>query len=187
MRKLTLALSTAALALAGAAVAQTAPNADRPHRMPQADMTRAQAQAHAETLFARFDANKDGTIDQADRAAKKAQMFDRMDTDKNGAISRAEFDAMHADRGGKREGKMAHRGMRPGMQGGMRGHRGMMAGPMGEAKTPLTEQAFVARALTMFDQADANHDGTVTVAERMAAKEAMRTQWKARAAARQQG
>ena len=180
MRTLTLALSTAALALSGAALAQTAP---AKVRAPQTDMTRAQAQARAEAMFAKFDVNKDGTINEADRAAKKAQMFDRMDTDKNGSISRAEFDAMHANRGasgeGKMHGRMAH--------AGKRGHHGMMAGPMSRTKEPMNRQAFVARALTMFDNADANKDGTVTVAERKASIEALRTQWKAKAAARQQG
>ena len=183
MRKLTLALSTAALALAGTAIAQPAQTADRAHRMPQADMTRAQAQVRAEAMFAKMDANKDGTVNEADRAAMKAQMFDRIDADHNGSISRAEFDAMHANRGGKGESKMAHGGMHD----GKRGHHGMMAGPMGKSDTPMTEQAFVARSLAMFDKADANHDGTVTVAERKAAFEAMRGQWKAKAAARQQG
>ena len=151
--------------------------------MPQADMTRAQAQARAETMFAKMDANKDGTVDQADRIAMKAQMFDRMDADHNGSISRAEFDAMHANHAGRGGGEMGARMAHGGKHGGMRGHRAMM----GKDGSPMTEQAFVDRALGMFDKADANHDGTVTVAERKAAFEAMRGQWKAKAAARQQG
>ena len=190
MRKLTLALSTAALALTGAAIAQTAPvqkAGPTAHRMPLADMTRAQAQARAETRFARMDVNQDGTLNETDRAAKKAQMFDRIDADHNGSISRAEFDAMHANRGGKADGHMARGGEHRGMHNGMRGHHGMMAGAQGKPATPMTRQAFVARSLAMFDKADADHDGTVTVAERKTAREAMRSQWKARAAARQQG
>lgn len=183
MRKLTLALSTAALALSGAAIAQTAPAAPARERAPMADMTRAQAQAKAEAAFARMDANRDGTVDQADRQARHAEMFERLDTDRNGSISRAEFDAMHSqradgDRGGKRMGGK-----------GMGGHHGMMMGSRGGAKAAgsLTRQAFVDRALSMFDRADANRDGTVTVAERKAARAAMRGQWRARAAERQQG
>ena len=176
MRKLTLVISTAALALAGAAIAQTAPTKAR---APQTDMTRAQAQTRAEAMFGKFDANKDGIINEADSAAMKAQMFDRMDSDKNGSISRAEFDAMHANRGANGEGRMAH--------GGKRGHRGMMAGNMRKANTPMTRQAFVDRAMTMFDKSDTNKDGTVTVAERKMARDTIRQQWKAKAAARQQG
>lgn len=176
MRKLTLALSTAALALSGAAIAQTAPAAPAKPRAPMADMTRAQAQARAEAMFARRDANQDGTIDQADRQARRGQMFERIDTNRDGAISRAEFDArteQRAERRGKRMARMERRG----------GHRAMMHA----ARGPVTRQAFVDRALSMFDKADANRDGTVTVAERKAAREALRTHWRARAAERQQG
>lgn len=178
MRKLTLALSTAALAISGAAVAQAAP---APVRGPMPDMTRAQVQARAEAAFARMDANKDGTLDQADRAAHHAMMFDRIDSDKNGSISRAEFDAMHAKRGDKAGGhRMARKG--PG------GHHGLMAGRMGardgKAAQPTTRQAFVDRALAMFDRADANRDGTVTQAERKAVRDTLRQQWQAK---RQQG
>lgn len=181
MRKLTLTLSTAALALSGAAFAQ-APAA--PARAPKPDMTRAEVQARAETAFARMDANKDGTLDQADRAARHAMMFERMDTDRNGSISRAEFDAMHAQRAERRSGAMAQRMGRKerGAQAGMMGQR------MGRAdRQPATRQAFVDRALAMFDRADANRDGTVTQAERKAVRDTMRQQWQERRAARQQG
>lgn len=176
MRKLTLALSTAVLALSGAAIAQTAQEAPAKSRAPMADMTRAQAQARAEARFDRRDANRDGTIDQADRQARRGQMFDRIDTDRDGAISRAEFDArteQRAERRGKRMARMERRG----------GYRAMMHA----ARGPVTRQVFVDRALSTFDKADANRDGTVTVAERKAAREALRTQWRARAAERQQG
>ena len=180
MRKLTLALSTAALVLSGAAIAQTAPAAPAKQRAPMADMTRAQAQARAEAAFARMDANQDGTVDQADRQARHARMFERIDTDRNGSISRAEFDAMHAQRGGRQAGGKQMGGKHDG------GHRALMGG-MGKAAGPLTRQAFVDRALGMFDRADANRDGTVTAAERKAAREALRGQWRARSAERQQG
>lgn len=175
MRKLTLALSTAALALSGAAFAQSAPSQEH---APHPDMTRAQAQAKAEAAFARMDANQDGTLDQADRAARKAQMFDRIDTDRNGSISRAEFDAMHANRGAMGEG----RGRR------MAGDHEKMGGMMGGAGAgPMTRQAFVDQALGMFDRADANRDGTVTQAERKAMRDTMPGQWQAPAVQRQQG
>lgn len=180
MRKLTLALSTAALALSGAAVAQTT-TAERPARAGKPDMTRAEAQAKAEAAFARMDANKDGTLNQADRAARHAAMFERMDTDKNGSISRAEFDAMHAKRADQAgEAHAGHRMMRKGPGG----QHGMMGGRMGAGGQPITRQAFVDRALTMFDRADANRDGIVTQAERKAVHDTMRQQWQAK---RQQG
>lgn len=176
MRKLTLALSIAALTLSGAAIAQTAPAAPARERAPMADQTRAQAQARAEAMFQRIDANKDGTVDQADRQARRSQMFDRLDTDRNGSISRAEFDAQTAKRA-ERQGA--------GKRTARRGHGGKRA--MMAAAGPLTREAFVNNALTRFDRTDANRDGTVTAAERKAAREAMRGQWRARAAERQQG
>lgn len=177
MRKLTpmlaITLSTAALAVSGAAFAQTTA---APARAPKPDMTRADAQARAEAAFARMDANKDGTLNEADRAARQAAMFDRIDADRNGSISRAEFDAMHAQRA---EMGQARAGHRLGRKGGA-GHRAMMGKPAG----PVTSQAFVERALDRFDRIDANRDGTVTQAERKAARETMRGQ---RGARRQQG
>lgn len=114
MRKLTFALSAGALALSGAAAAQSAPQhspatPQMKMRGPMPDMTRADAQARAEAKFAQMDANKDGTFDEADRAARKSMMFDRLDADHNGSISRAELDAKRAEHAGKRSGRMAKR------------------------------------------------------------------------------
>ena len=220
MRKLTLVLSTAALAMSGAAFAQPAPGM---HRMPMGDVTRAQAQQRAEQMLARMDANKDGTLNEADRAARKAAVFDRLDSDKDGQVTKAEMSAAHSAREGKWEGRESKRdakrpamtdaqkaerhaahfarmdtdgsgaisraefdamkGMRGGKMGKRGGHRGMMA----KADGPMTQQAFVARALTRFDKADANKDGTVTQAERKSAIDAMKAKWKTETGARQQG
>lgn len=177
MRKLTLAISTAALALSGTAMAQTAPAAPVKARAPMAEMTRAQAQERAETVFARRDANRDGTIDRADRQVRRGQMFERLDTDGNGAISRAEFDAMTAKLAADRT-ERAHAGKQ---------RMARMAARAERAAGPMTRQAFVDRALTRFDRADADRDGTVTPGERKALRESMRGQWRARAAERQQG
>lgn len=175
MRRLLLAFSTAALALSGAAQAQPS-SSERPVRAVKPDLTRVEAQARAKAAFARMDANRDGTLDQADRAARRAAMFDRIDTDGNGSISRAEFEARQAKRGGAHK---AHMGaMNRGGRDGVAARRD--AGPM-------TEQAFVARALTMFDRADADRNGTVTRAEREEVRETLRQRWQERRAVRQQG
>ena len=159
MNKLTFILPAAAvLGLAGTAIA-----APGQTRMPQGDMTRAQAEQRAETRFARMDANSDGKLDQADRAAMRDKMFARIDTDGNGQISRTEFDAM----AGKQR----------------KGQRGNRMAANGE----VTKAAFVDRAMTMFERADANKDGTVTPAERKAARETMRKAWQERRAANRQG
>lgn len=179
MRKLTLAVSLAALGFAGAAGAQQASQqAPMPGKMPQGDMTRAEAQAKAAAAFDRMDANRDGTLDQADREARRAQMFDRMDTDRNGSISREEMAAMHARRADRAHAMHGEAGDHAGKSamGGMK----MMA-----AKGPVTKQAFVDRMLARFDRADTNRDGIVTPAERKAMHETMRGQMKAKAAQRQ--
>lgn len=171
---LSLAVSTAALALPGVALAQAAPPRER---APIADMTRAQAQQRAEAMFQRMDANRDGTVDQNDRQARKGQAFDRMDTDRNGSISRAEFDAHVAQRA-----ERAGDGKRMARKGAQGGKRAMM----GAARGPLTRQAFVDGALARFDRADADRNGTLTAVERKAARDSMRRQWRDGAAARRQ-
>lgn len=184
MRKLALALSVASLAIAGTAFAQTSPapdgaKADHPHawqhERQQTPMTRADAQARADKLFDRLDANHDGKIDAADRAARRDQRrdehFAKLDTDHNGSISREEFAAAgdklrerfagHAKGpDGRDDRKFGDHGF-----GGQRvawgGHRGMhsrhgMRGPND------TRGGGLAMAGKM---ADTNHDGAVTKSE----------------------
>ncbi len=196
MRKVTLSIAAATLATAGVAFA--APGMMSPANARGADMTRAQAQATAAEHFAKMDANGDGRLDSADRAAMQAKMFDRIDADHNGAISRDEFTAMHRGRaGGERAGMAgmdhgqadgAHRtgGHRMGGKG-MRGHRGMNGGRMMMAKMAdtnndgaITQAEFSAAALKHFDTVDADHNGTITQAERQAARTAMKAQWQAK-------
>lgn len=184
MRKITLGLSLAAMALAGTAGTVYAQQ-DTGKR--DVTVTRAQAQERATAAFTRMDVNKDGKIDQADREARRTAMFDRLDTDKNGQISRAEFAASHP-RGPRPEGAAAQAGKPDGKRGGghwghRRGHRGgMMMGPGADANKDgaITQAEFTAASLQRFDRLDANKDGQVTKEERQAARTAMREQWKAR-------
>lgn len=178
MKKITLALGTAALALGGTlggiAFAQ---QQHAGHAMPEqrmmadpmgnATVTRAEAQTKAAEMFARLDANRDGKIDRADREAARAnrigQHFDRMDTNKDGKLDRAEFMAGHQQ--GARMGSMAdgkHHGMR-------RGGGRMMGGMDANADKALSRDEFVNGALKRFDAADANKDGKLTPEERRAA------------------
>lgn len=214
MRKLTLALSTAALAISGAAFAQPTPGMQR---APQGDLTRAQAQQRAEAMFARMDANNDGTVNEADRAARKAAMFDRLDANRDGSITKAEMATAHAARADKRDGRKAQRAAdRPAMTDAQKAERrdamfaridtdgndavsraefdamqGMRDGKMGKRggkamarkDGAVDRQAFVARALERFDRLDADKNGVATTTER----KALRDQWKANRAARQQG
>lgn len=179
-----LALSAGTLAVGTIAYAQMpAPPAGAPRPTMDANgdgvVTRAEAMAGAEALFARLDVNKDGKLDQADREAHmaemKAKMFARLDANGDGSISRAEFMAAdpmmghHGDKDGP--GKDAPDGPPPpppggdmaamdhggpdGAPGGPGGHRGMGGGMGG--------------AMMLLKMADANNDGTVTKAEFMAA------------------
>ena len=198
-----LLLAAASIALGGVAIAQTAPTAapaaqgaqarpDRPDR--NAPETRAQAQQRAEAMFARMDSNNDGTLNQADRDARRAQRseaaFTRMDANRDGNISRAEWDAAQQARQTRMNERRQQRGQQAGEAGGeRRGHgmRGMrggrgghhMGGMMmrgGDRNATVTREQFVANALARFDRMDANRDGTVTPEERQAARQAMRQQ-----------
>ena len=169
-----------------------APGGDR-----NAVQTRADAQTRAAEMFARMDVNKDGKLDAADRAAKRAEMqakkFASLDADGNGSISKAEWDQHGADRAAKRAERGERRaaageasdGKRHGMRGhhGKRGggHHGMGGRMMGKADTDgdkaISQAEFQTAALARFDAADANKDGQVTAEERKAQRDA----WKAKA------
>ena len=189
----TLLLAAASIALGGVAIAQTAPTAapaaqgvqarpDRPDR--NAPETRAQAQQRAEAMFARMDVNNDGTLNQADRDARRAQRseaaFTRMDANRDGNISRAEWDAAQQARQTRMNERRQQRAQQAGEAGGERrgrgGHHmgGMMRG--GDRNATVTREQFVANALARFDRMDANRDGTVTAEEGQAARQAMRQQ-----------
>jgi Ca2+-binding EF-hand superfamily protein len=194
MNKLSFFAGAALLAMAGAAAAQGPGRGPRPDR--NADVTRAQVIERSDQAFARLDANNDGRFTPEEarargeqrREQRMARMFDRLDANHDGSITREEMAQAHANRGGPggpgaeggRRGPggpgMRHRGMRHGGPGGpggpgMRGMRGQrMFGEQGF----VTREQFRERALARFDRADANHDGTVTAAER----QAMRGQWR---------
>ncbi|MCB2059190.1 MAG: EF-hand domain-containing protein [Novosphingobium sp.] len=173
MKKLTIGLSVAALALAGAAYAQPGMHA-RPDTNGDGVVTRAEAQAHADQMFARMDVNSDGKLDQADGEARRAARFDRMDADGNGQISRTEFEAKPQWRKGGGDGKRGGWGHKRGHRGGKMMMR--MADTNGDGAVSKAE--FTAAALKHFDKADANNDGKVTQEEHEAARAAMRDQWR---------
>lgn len=179
----------ALLALAGTAIAQ-APG-QGPRRA--VDITRAEAIQRSDAAFARLDANRDGRFTREEaqalgrqrREQRQTRMFERLDADNNGQISREEFAAGRGQgrHGPGGPGPMAGAGPDgppppggPGMRRGFRhGGPGMRMGArlFGEAGFVTAEQ-FRARALERFDRADADRDGTVTVAERQAVRETMR-------------
>lgn len=182
MKKLTLGLSAAGMALIGAAaLAQAGPMAGiKMDPMGDKTVTKAEAQAMAGQMFDKMDANHDGKLDQADREAhraeRRAKMFDMLDTDKNGSISRDEFNAAHKDGGHGGEG-MGH-GMGHGGPGEGMGHGGGMMMMARRADTnndgAVGKDEFLAAHAKHFDMADTNHDGKLTPEERKAAHQKMR-------------
>lgn len=159
-------------------------------------LTRVEAQASATQMFAKMDANGDGKLDAADRAAKRSEMqakrFDGLDADKDGSVSKPEWDQQNAARAEKRAEKRAERaekraaageageGKRDGMRGhhGKRGGHGMRGGMTMKADTDgdkaVSQAEFETAALARFDRMDANKDGQVTAEERKAAWQGMR-------------
>jgi Ca2+-binding EF-hand superfamily protein len=124
-------------------------------------------------------------LPHADRGA----MFDKLDADKNGSISRQEFMAakpqIHerrmmvmrdGDNGGPAEASGApgephvkmmrmHAGMGMGIGRGMHAHMFETADANHDGRVSLQEMTNT--ALQHFDSADANHDGTLSPEERM--------------------
>jgi len=179
MKKTLIAAGLSAMTLLSAGIAAAQPGAGQP--APKADLQRAKLVERLDARFAKFDANKDGTIATAElkaaRDARIAQQFKRLDTDGNGAITLAEMQVAHDKRAGHaRQGddkRHAHFGKR--------GHGFRHAGSMGALRDAngdglISKAEFEGPALARFDKMDADHNGVVTAAERQAAREAMKAQ-----------
>lgn len=197
MKKMTLGLSVAALAVGGVACAQQAQ-----HGNPFMDtdgngvITRAEAQKAAEDMFAKLDVNKDGKIDQTDRdarhAERRAEMFAQIDANHDGSISRQEFtDAKgpgpHGPGAADGDGPpppppgmdgdgppppgMSGPGMGgPGMGDHGMGDHGMGGhGPRGHDRHGGFGMRGPGHGMMMLGMADTNKDGAVSKAEFMAA------------------
>lgn len=188
MNKLMILSGVALLGLAGSAVAQSQGQGAR----RAVDVTRAEVIQRTDAAFARLDTNRDGRFTreeaQALRQQRREQMrtrvFERLDADNNGQISREEFaqarrgPGMRGARGPGGPWPMAEGGADGPRQGGFRMRRGFRHGSpgmrarmgarmFGEAGF-ITAEQFRNVALARFDRADANRDGTLTVAERRA-------------------
>ncbi|MFL6765943.1 MAG: EF-hand domain-containing protein [Sphingomicrobium sp.] len=195
------------------------PAAQRMHMRIMSDrvMTRDEAVKHVRDLFAKLDTNKDGVVTReevdalhqkmmgamgvtgdmpkrlADRGilvGDRGAIFDRLDTNHDGSISRQEFIAgqpqireqrMIIMRNGP-EGAAAMPGEAPmermrmhmrgaGMGRGFGGHLFDMADANHDGR--LTLQEAEAAALAHFDKADLNHDGKITPEERQQAHQLM--------------
>jgi hypothetical protein len=170
------------------------------------EMTRDEAVKHVRDMFAKLDTNRDNVVTREELNALHQKMagamgaagdwqkrigdhgalmgdrgaiFDRLDTNHDGNISRQEFMAANSERREQRviimrDGSEAAPGT-PGEPGMMRMHAmgaGMHFGgrlfDMADANHDgrLTLQEAEAAALAHFDKADLNHDGKITPEER---------------------
>jgi Ca2+-binding EF-hand superfamily protein len=176
-------------------------------------MTRDDVVTHVRDLFARFDTNKDGYLTREEIQATRDKMmamhgdmekrladrgimmgdrgavFDRLDANHDGNISRQEFMASHPQMREQRvivmrDGAPTAPGA-PGMPGmGMRMHRMGMGGFGGhlfemadankDGRVSLAEAQTA--ALAHFDKADLNHDGKITPEERQQMRQLRRDQ-----------
>ena len=188
MRKYSLTLSVAALALVGASAAYADHHRTGKHG-PDADgdgvVTQAEAAIHADRMWQTLDADGDGVLTEADRAAHKAQRaekrgkrraekFAEMDTNNDGELSQAEMQAHHTERMEKRADRHAEHFAKldSDNSGGLsqselkaghdmrRGHHGKRSGHHGKR----------GGIRMMIKMADADNNGAITRAEFDAAR-----------------
>ena len=160
--------------------------------MTNKTMTRADVSQHVGKLFAHLDANRDGYLTRDEIKARHDKMmamgpdiekrlaehgvqigdrgaiFDRLDTNRDGNISRQEFTAGHSEVREHRvivmrdgHDSMAAGPMTPGAMPNMHGGAGM--------KMRMMHMGGIGFGGKMFDMADANHDGRVSLGEAQAA------------------
>ncbi len=174
------------LALGGAAFAVTE---SRPLPM-DADsngaVSKVEAMAAADKMFAKMDVNADGAINAADREAKMKEHFQKLDADKNGQVSEAEFLAAREARMEDRAERMEKRHGADGMRGHHgRGHGGMMGKGSRHAMAMLqaadanrdqmvSQAEFRAAAEARFAKADTDKNGSLSASEMQAQRKAMR-------------
>lgn len=176
-------------------------------------MTRDEVVKHVRAMFARFDTNHDGFVTKdemdvfhqkmagavamrgdmekrfAEHRPDRAAMFDKLDTNHDGVISKQEFMAARPEMHERRMFVMGEGGApgAPGQAGmhrmmGMHmhgaamhmggGHLFEMADTNHDGRVSLQEAE--AAALAHFDRADLNHDGKITPDERRQAHQLMR-------------
>lgn len=200
MNMLKILAGTALVVVAGAALAAQPSQTSQPQRPDRnADITRQQVIERVDARFARLDINRDGraTVEEGRQAAVQARQeradraFERLDLDHDGSVTRAEFDQARAQMREHRGERRAERGERRGMRGmhrrGGRGMRGEGAQRLFDDQGFVTLEQMRERALARFDRSDANHDGTLTMAERQQAREQMRQRFRERREQRREG
>ena len=195
MKKLLIGGAVLALAVPALAQVAQAPAPQMQHGMKV--QTRAEVQAKVAEHFARVDTNRDGFVTKAEadaamqafrgkrgekRAEWRGQAFERLDTNRDGSITRAEWDAAQAQRQQRVAARDQNGDGRPdakgfghrGMMGGFGGHMFEMADTNRDGRVSLQEAQ--AAALQHFDTVDSNRDGRITPEERMQMHQKMRAE-----------
>ena len=183
-------IGAAALALVAPAVAQVAPASQRP-LSAQRVHTRTEVQTTTAQMFARLDTNRDGFVTKVEADAARAQFrsqfaaragekrgaaFDRIDANRDGSVSRQEWDARTAQRQrqvaakGVKAPRAGNRGMRA--MHGFGGRMFEMADANRDGRVSLQEAQTA--ALQHFDMMDVNRDGQVAPQERGQMRQQMR-------------
>lgn len=195
MKKLLIGGAAGAALIAGTAVLAQ-PAAQAPVA-PGKVHTRASVQAKVAEHFARLDTNRDGFVTKAEADAAKAShaarrgerkakrsgaTFERMDANRDGSIARAEFDAARS----RREQRVAARDKDgDGRPDARRMHGGRGFGGFGGQMFEIADanrdgrvslQEATGAALRHFDAADTNRDGQVSHEERRQMWQQMRGQ-----------
>jgi len=199
-----LLIGGAILALAVPALAQVAPAPPPATQMNHAAMvqTRAEVQTKVAEHFARMDSNRDGVLTKAEadaaaeafrgkraehrkerRAERGEQAFEKIDANRDGSITRAEWDSAQAQRQQRIAARDHNGDGRPdrarfghrGM-GGFGGHMFEMADANKDGRVTLQEAQTA--ALQHFDMVDTNRDGRITPDERMQMHQRMRAEHK---------
>jgi Ca2+-binding EF-hand superfamily protein len=188
-------LSAAAAALAAApSLAQQGRGVER-----SAGVTRAQVETRVRDMFVRVDANRDGSVTQAEaqafrgaaraepqnnRGERRESRFARLDANRDGSISRDEFFARarrgdRAEQGELRGVRAERRAERRAARLERRGQRGGMMARLGgkgferidaNRDGRVTLAEATTQRLRAFDRADANRDGRLTREERQAVR-----------------
>jgi EF-hand domain pair/EF hand len=184
MKKLPIIAGASAILVAAAVYAAPAMQPAKADADGNGVITKTEAMAKADAIFAKMDVNGDGIVNAGDREAKVKQHFAEMDTDKNGSINEAEFVAAHTrmaehrgdqPRIGMEQGSDSERGM-----GGHRGGKGHHSGmAMMKAADTNNDQAvsraeFRAAAQIRFAKADTNNDGSISAEEHQTGRKMMR-------------
>ena len=201
-----------AIAQPTAPVAPPSPQAHGFHAERDRNHSRGEVVTHVRDMFAKLDSNRDGYVTREEAQAghkamagnKRAKfakrlanrggarpdrgaMFDRLDTNRDGAISRQEYMSAQPQaherrvivmrRGGEGAAGAPHGMRQMRMHGmGMRGRLFETADANRDGRVTLQEMTNA--ALQRFDTADANRDGTLTREERMQMRQQRKAQRK---------